>query len=230
MVATRLPFARTGTDGFENRRQTHCRYHQCAVPWSKRARCFVAREEALPDTLKKLLTPISQCTRMRKRSDSFIANSRPLISTLSRTHRIVRSERPATFRVTGLKPEWWNPFSGEVRRAVYQPEDQCTSVLLKLEPYESRVVVFSDHVVSENPTPEKASGAESIDLSNNWSVTFSHSGESEKMSLLHSWSDDEKHRFYSGQAVYEKTIQVSERFLTSHTEVILAFGKGTPVD
>lgn len=190
---------------------------------------FVAREEALPDTLKKLLTPDFS---VHSDAEAFGFVHRKLASAdiyfvANTSNRAV--ERQATFRVTGLKPEWWNPFSGEVRRAVYQPEDQCTSVLLKLEPYESRVVVFSDHVVSENPTPEKASGAESIDLSNNWSVTFSHSGESEKMSLLHSWSDDEKHRFYSGQAVYEKTIQVSERFLTSHTEVILAFGKGTPV-
>jgi hypothetical protein len=190
---------------------------------------FVERDEALPDTLKKLLTPDFSAQsdaeafgfvhrKMASADVYFVANT---------SNRAI--ETRATFRVTGLKPEWWDPFSGQMRPAAYQPEGQRTSMLLKLEPYESRVIVFSNHILSGSPTDEKVSGTESIDLSSHWSVTFSRPGESEKMPALRSWTDDEKHRYYSGVAVYEKTIKVPERFLNSHVDVMLDFGKGTPV-
>jgi hypothetical protein len=46
------------------------------------------------------------------------------------------------------------------------------------------------------------------------------------MARLQSWAEDENTRYYSGQAVYEKTVDVAASLIGSR--VILSFGSGTP--
>ena len=45
------------------------------------------------------------------------------------------------------------------------------------------------------------------------------------MHALHSWSDDDATRFFSGHAVYEKSVDVPKEV----GKVVLDFGEGTPV-
>jgi hypothetical protein len=82
-------------------------------------------------------------------------------------------------------------------------------------PYESRIVVFSAAGTASAP----ASKAPFItDISGQWKVTFSNT--SETMETLHSWTD----RYYSGQAVHEKTITLPN---WAGRQVYLNFGEGT---
>ncbi len=135
----------------------------------------------------------------------------------------------ATFRVEGLNPEWWDPMSGEVRpAAVVGRGANGVSVSLDLEPYGSRVLVFSRRALSpaasvtgEAPAP--------IDLSSGWQVSFGETGAPVKMNTLRSWTDDEKTRHYSGLAAYEKTFLLPDGFLKKGMRVRLELGDGQPV-
>ena len=49
------------------------------------------------------------------------------------------------------------------------------------------------------------------------------------MDTLHSWSDEEPFRFYSGQVTYEKNIDLPANLASNALLLILDFGEGTPV-
>jgi hypothetical protein len=101
------------------------------------------------------------------------------------------------------------------------------TVSLDLEPYGSRVLVFSRRV----PSPVVSTGDQTpqlIDLSDGWQVSFGE-GASVKMDALRSWTDDEKTRFHSGLAVYERSFEVSEGFSGKGKRVRLELGEGRPV-
>ena len=96
-----------------------------------------------------------------------------------------------------------------------------------LAPYESRVVVFSDHVAPPPMLPATRS-FDPIDLAQNWRVAFDKTGASETMQSLHSWAEDEAEKYYSGTATYTRAINIPES--VAHAgRVLLDFGEGTPV-
>jgi hypothetical protein len=130
----------------------------------------------------------------------------------------------ATFRINGLDPAWWDPYSGKVIKAA-----SGASVHLDLAPYESRVLVFSKDSVAEAPQPS-GSAPDAIGLSTGWRVTFPNSPEAMAMPELHSWTDDPRTKYFSGQASYEKTVTIPAAALKSGHPLFLDFGPGTPVD
>jgi hypothetical protein len=145
----------------------------------------------------------------------------------------------ATFRVAGMQPEWWDPFTGKVVAAEVLARPQgATTVAVDLEPYGSRVLVFSHRQESHNTVA--AAGADfqtrpidkmppALDLSTGWKVTFGRTGRSVVMDHLRSWTDDEDTRFFSGEVTYAKTFTVPESLIRPGLEVTLDFGKGTPI-
>jgi hypothetical protein len=136
----------------------------------------------------------------------------------------------AAFRVRGLKPEWWDPFSGK-RSAARAASGEDAAVALDLLPYESRVLVYSANAMAAVPGPEgtPAPGARApLDLSSDWKVAFGN-GLTAEMRDLRSWTDTEETRFFSGQATYEKTFDLPEGFVRSGGEMYLSFGVGKPV-
>ena len=124
----------------------------------------------------------------------------------------------ATFRVTGARAAWWDPMNGEVLGAA------GSRVHLDLAPYESRVLVFSGDRAAERPAPKGPPPAP-VDLSAGWQVAFDGS-QPLAMSTLHSWSDDDARKYFSGRATYEKTVTVPD---WKGRPVYLNFGEGTPV-
>ncbi|MBV9084112.1 MAG: glycoside hydrolase, partial [Acidobacteriaceae bacterium] len=111
----------------------------------------------------------------------------------------------ARVRVGGLEPEWWDPFTGKEHFAFRKDKG---AVLLRLGPYESGVLVFGN---SHGNTPlGPGSDLSPVDLSQNWKVTYSRTGQTIDMAQLHSWSDDPQTRFYSGTATYERTTEVED--------------------
>lgn len=135
----------------------------------------------------------------------------------------------ATFRVEGLSPEWWDAMTGEVREAsVIERGANGVAVALDLEPYGSRVLVFSKrtrtraHAAAEQvPAP--------VDLSTDWRVTFGEKGTPLVMKTLRSWTDDEETRYYSGLATYEKSFELPPGFMRKGLRVRLEFVGATLV-
>jgi hypothetical protein len=68
-----------------------------------------------------------------------------------------------------------------------------------------------------------------IDLTRDWDVTYDKSGRTDHWPLLHSWSDDDAAKFYSGTVSYEHTVQIPESWLMAGP-VPLDFGAGAPVE
>ncbi|MDE3167207.1 MAG: glycoside hydrolase [Acidobacteriota bacterium] len=122
----------------------------------------------------------------------------------------------ATFRVQGMEPAWWDPYTGKISRA---------DLNLSLAPYESRVLVFS-----REKAPAAAVSAQNVsqDLSGGWTVAFPGAPPA-PLDKLHSWTGDESRRFYSGTATYERKFQVPAGTLRA-ARLVIDFGEGTPVD
>src|SRR5207244_1430884 len=60
----------------------------------------------------------------------------------------------ASFRVKDMAPEFWDPFTG---KSVPANVDGAPAVMLDLEPYESRIVVFSKERAAAPQHPEAGS-------------------------------------------------------------------------
>jgi hypothetical protein len=105
------------------------------------------------------------------------------------------------------------------------------TVPLELEPYESRVLVFSrrEPVRAQPDAPASSPPLSVVDLSTGWKVTFDGLGSAVRMETLRSWTADPKTRYYSGQATYERTVAVPEDLLRSGLPLYLDFGGGTAV-
>jgi len=137
-----------------------------------------------------------------------------------------RLSTTASFRIHKRSAEWWDPFSSEVFSAA-----DSNVITLDFAPYESRVLVFSDDGVPALPKSGVSSTAKStkteLNLDRNWTVSFPQLHRSVHIEKLHSWTDDEETRFYSGEAVYEKEFTLAN---SAGKQVYLDFGNGTPTD
>jgi hypothetical protein len=128
----------------------------------------------------------------------------------------------ATFRTERPAVSFWDPFSGKISDAGEGPKLSMT-----LAPYASQVVVFTDHAVGQKST-DTAAKFSPIDLDHDWKVTLDKTGFSETMHSLHSWSDDEAGRYYSGTANYTRTLDLPADF-PKGAAAMLDFGAGSPV-
>jgi hypothetical protein len=132
----------------------------------------------------------------------------------------------AAFRIQGMLPAWWDPFIGKAAKAGMDGDRVFN---IDLAPYESRVLVFSRAV--SPPIPAVSGPAiPPVDVSANWTVKFADSPQAVQMATLHSWTDDEARKFYSGPATYQRTVAAPEAMLRAHKQVFLNFGEGTVVD
>lgn len=129
----------------------------------------------------------------------------------------------STFRVAGASAAWWDPFTGETAGA-----SRGSRIDLDLDPYESRVLVFSrDNPVGKPPT--NSTRPVTVDLSNDWGVTFPGSKTPVAMRTLRSWTEVEDRKYFSGSATYERTVEVPRAAADSGRQIYLKFGTGTPV-
>jgi hypothetical protein len=136
----------------------------------------------------------------------------------------------ATFRVSGLEAEWWNPLSGQITPAdVENRSKNGTTISLDLEPYVSRVLVFTKRQLPQKFVAKHVPVAAPIDASSGWRVTFGDNTKPVVMDQLHSWTDDEATRYFSGSATYEKEVNLPTGFLQPGFTVQLDFGEGTPL-
>ncbi|MEK7407560.1 MAG: glycosyl hydrolase [Acidobacteriota bacterium] len=135
----------------------------------------------------------------------------------------------ANFRVTGRRAEWWNAFSGEVTAAeILGQTKDGTEIALDLEPYGSRLLVFSEGAAAAVVKP-RAVLLPALDLSRDWDVTFEEGARKVRMERLRSWTEEAATRFYSGRATYRKTVSVAAEYLLKGARLKLDFGEARPV-
>lgn len=138
-----------------------------------------------------------------------------------------RRATQATFRVEGMEPEWWDPFTGMVYSAQVLDRSKGGTIMpLELDPYDSRVLIFSNRPhKSSSRLPRRLPPP--LDLSTGWKVSFPD--RSIYMDRLRSWTEDDETRFFSGQAAYEKSALVPESLIQPGLEVRLDFGPGNAI-
>jgi len=130
----------------------------------------------------------------------------------SRTKNVEDIE--ASFRITGLEPEIWNPVTGTIEKASYRIENGVTIVKMHFEPEDALFVVFRNKTSSKSyEAPSKAVAA-SLPVCGPWKVSFlSGMGAPSETVFeeLSDWSENEDPyiRYYSGTAVYTKSINVT---------------------
>jgi hypothetical protein len=134
-----------------------------------------------------------------------------------------------TFRMTGKAPELWHADSGLIEPASYRTADGRTTVPLHLDPNDAMFVVFRKAATAPFRTLPKVVETKLTGVDGAWDVAFQPSrGAPAKVSLpgLASWhlNADAGVKYFSGTAVYTKTIDVSTDSLKAGGRVWLDLG------
>jgi len=123
------------------------------------------------------------------------------------------------FRTSHSRAEIWDPLAGRIT-GVSDP----AHMTLELEPYESRLIFFSEDAM-QGAAKQEPGLTTKIDISNEWHVTFNDpERRSIEMTALTPWQQYPDLRYFSGTATYEKDLS----FKPGMT-VMLDFGEGTPI-
>ncbi len=122
-----------------------------------------------------------------------------------------------TFRVTGRKPELWDPISGEVRGLPqYTEQPKRTIVPLRFEPHQSFFIVFQDKAekhLAKATSPKNFHELQTISqLEGPWELSFDSSlggPRQAKFAKLEDWSKRSEPgiKHYSGIATYRKIFE-----------------------
>jgi hypothetical protein len=206
------------------------RAHLAAVARSPRAR-LVTDVSTLGPALRELMPPDIRVSTgadvmgfvHRRLADAdvyFVANTSPLPLRTSTSFRVPRS-----------RGEAWDPASGTVDAIAIERDAADRSrvtVPLRLEPYESRIVVFSDRAARQSVRPHRI--VDTIDVSGGWRVKFGEGGLETSMPRLESWTAHAATRHFSGVATYEREVELPAAALAAEARVFLDFGDGRPGD
>ena len=124
------------------------------------------------------------------------------------------------FRITGKSPEFWNAVDATLRDLpAFKQTKNSTIVPLKLEAYESQFIVFRKNANNNSNFDLSANfpeGAVVAQLNENWTVSFDTAKRGPKNPVefksLSDWtlSDNDSIKYYSGTALYKKTIYLNE--------------------
>ena len=122
------------------------------------------------------------------------------------------------FRTPRKFAAWWDADTGSMTGAALAPQ-------LKLAPYESRVLVMSEAPQPSVPAPRLAPATQLADLGADWQLRFP-GAPAARMPVLRSWTDNPATRYFSGEAVYTRDVDVTAAQLTG-ARISLDFGPGT---
>lgn len=191
---------------------------------------FVEKDEDIGAALKSLLQPDAEispslkdvATVHRRVGDTdvyFVAN------TTNQKHKA-----RVSFRVPGANAEIWDALSGTGFAADVAARNATSTMIdLDLEPYGSKVVVFSKTGTTAQKAPVATTTVSTIDLSTDWSVAIGEKPAT-RFGSLTSWADDEANRHFSGTGRYEKSFNVTPAFLTEGRVALLDFGEGRALE
>ena len=115
----------------------------------------------------------------------------------------------ASFRISGMQPELWNPMTGEITEpGVWREMDGRVEVRLSLNPSQSMFVVFRRPATKVGEATVQSVRHRPF-VTKSWNVHYNTLDLDETMTALKSWttSSNEKVRYYSGTAVYTSTFK-----------------------
>jgi len=131
------------------------------------------------------------------------------------SNRVDREEEfEVSFRVTGLKPELWDPASGKTSPASYRIEDGRTHINIPMDRFGSVFVIFRQptQILSQNLPSVSAQSI--MDIDGPWNVSFQPERGAPDSAVFDKLNDfrnntDPGIRYFSGVATYLKEIQLS---------------------
>ncbi|MBN2013494.1 glycoside hydrolase [candidate division KSB1 bacterium] len=138
------------------------------------------------------------------------------------------------FRVTEKTPELWFPDTGERRSAIYTTIDSLTTVSLTLPQHGSVFIVFRETAPEPAPILQKEFKTILKTVNGSWELNFPPNlGAPDKIQLeqLKSWTEctDTGVKYFSGAAVYNKTINAPADWFQNDAKLILDLGKALDV-
>jgi hypothetical protein len=134
----------------------------------------------------------------------------------------------ASFGVARSGAEQWDPLIGSVAPLDMAREGERSSVPVMLEPYGSRVFVFTNRTLRVEASA-RVTPPEPIPLNDGWRIRFPGEARFAPIAAGHSWTADDERRFFSGVATYEIDAAVPAGFLHRASRVLLDFGEGRPI-
>jgi hypothetical protein len=135
----------------------------------------------------------------------------------------------ATFRIEGKTAEIWHPETGTIEQASYNMADGLTKVPLHLQPNDAVFVVFREKTKEKSRAITQLVEKQLATVEGPWNVSFqSDRGAPAQIVLetLTPWNEnaDQGVKYFSGTAGYTKTIQASNDWFTSDTQLWLDLG------
>jgi alpha-L-rhamnosidase len=126
----------------------------------------------------------------------------------------------ASFTTAHKSAEMWDPDTATAASASSQ------SFHLRLAPYESRVLVFSDAPSTAKPDLQFMEPAGTVDISTVWKVEFPGLSKTVSEPVLTDWLKDPSTIHYSGEAIYSRDVSLERAPLSA---VFLEVTGGKPV-
>jgi hypothetical protein len=151
------------------------------------------------------------------------------------TNRKDRQERAeCAFRISGKRPELWDPVTGETRLAgAFKQASGRTTLPLEFAPYGSLFVIFRQPIMRDvNGTAIRNFPvySNSQELSGPWTVNFDPKWggpEEAEFLQLDGWTKrpEEGIKYYSGTATYRKLFDLPAALLDSRRRIALDLGE-----
>jgi alpha-L-rhamnosidase/Glycosyl hydrolases family 2, sugar binding domain/F5/8 type C domain len=148
----------------------------------------------------------------------FINNRRDRLETLQ-----------VTLRVQGKDPEIWHPDTGATEQVPFISADNRTTVPLSLEPWGTTFVVLRRPTSESSRKQPQVTDKSVATVDGPWEVAFQENrGAPAKLTLdkLADWStnSDEGVKYFSGTAIYTKTLQIDSSWLQQNSKLYLDLG------
>ncbi len=146
----------------------------------------------------------------------------------NRNHRV--ENVLATFRTSGKAAEIWHPETGKIEPTSYSIEGETTQVPLKLMTDDAVFVVFRNKATSKKVELATPAETQLATLSGDWTVNFQPergAPATATFAELTQWDENEDPgiKYFSGTAVYTKTIDIPEEWLSEDADIFLDLGE-----
>jgi hypothetical protein len=214
-------------------------YGKGKVVWGKTVRDVLHQKGITPDLYFKTVKQNDSIDFIHRRTGDadiyFIRNKgrNPLAGT-------------CTFRVKNKQPEWWDAESGAtIPITKFSAGKEGTTIPLNLAAQSSAFIIFQKPVAFKTPvvtdntakdllytskglvTTQALTSAQSIAIKAPWQLRFEHQGATpvaDTAQALYSWnaSKDSAIKYFSGQATYYNTFEISADELKGDAVLLLA--------
>ena len=140
------------------------------------------------------------------------------------------SVRDVSFRISGMKPEVWDPVSAEIRPVSYSMENGRTNVVLPMEPEDALFVLFMNKTETDSYTVPEMVENPVATLSGPWTLKFQEKRGAPDEAVfedLTPWdtNEDPGIKYFSGTASYSKELEVPADWISADKELWLDLGE-----